>query len=324
MCLLAALLGLATPALAEVYAGTTVALETVAVTAEEDGVAAAIDALAGQRVEAGDALIRLKPQRVFAGQDGTVAIVQAKAGQTVDGEALEIAPVERYTIHCTVDKACQSAASTLVHSGETVYIKCTADGTHRAVGVVTQIDGSEYRVLTLGGELYVGEAVYLYRDGDFTASERVGAGTVVVSDTEAYEAHGRLTRLCVAAGDFAERGQLLYEVGGGEVVAGSAGIVAAISCAPGESVVKGQVVAEIVPDDAVGVEIGVDKDEAIRVAVGDAAQLVFAGREEEDAVPGVVVEIRDSDEAGVCLVRIQPAAAEPLPLGMSVEVRLGG
>lgn len=321
ICLLLALMGLATPALAEVYAGVTAALETVPICAEAAGTMAAVEAEVGQRVEAGQALAALKSEKVFAGQDGMVSLVEASAGEDVDGTVLEIALVERYTIHCTVDKAYQSAASTLLHSGETVYIKCTADGTHRAVGVVTQIDGSEYRVLTLGGELYVGEAVYLYRDGDFTASLRVGAGTVVASDTQVYEASGALSRLCVAAGDVVERGQLLYELGGGSVEAACAGILADISCQPGESVAKGQVVAGIVPEDAVGVEIEVDEAQVSRIAVGDAASLTFAGQEDECALPGTVVEILDAETLGTYIVRIKPEAGAQLPLGMSVEAR---
>ena len=197
--LLAALFSFSSVALAEYYEGKTAALSTVTVCAEADGKIEAVRVLEGQRVAAGEALFRLRSERTFSSQDGTVSLVSVKEGDKVSGSVLEIMPVERYTIHCTVAKAYQSAASTLIHSGETVYMKCTADGTHRAIGTVSQIDGSEYRVLTLGGELYVGETVYLYRDGDFTAAQRVGIGTVVVSDTGSMKP-AALSRLCVAAG----------------------------------------------------------------------------------------------------------------------------
>ena len=190
-------------ALAEVYAGSTVPLNTLTLRAETGGVVeTAIEA--GVRVEAGDTLLQTKPDRTFATQDGTVSLVYAEAGDTADGAVLELMPVQRYTVHCTVDRAYQSAASTRVRSGETLYIRCTTDGTHRAMGTVAKIDGSEYRVYTLAGELYVGETVYLYRDADFTAAERVGIGTVVVSDTEVYEAEGTLSLLRVAPGDTVE------------------------------------------------------------------------------------------------------------------------
>ena len=313
---------LAPAALAEVCEGRTAALETVQVRAAVGGSVEAVEVEAGQRVAAGEALIRLSAERTFASQDGTVSLVYAESGDTVSGPVLEIAPLERYAIHCTVDKAYQSADSTLVHGGETVYVKCTADGTHRAVGVVTQVEGSEFRVLTLGGELYVGETVYLYRDADFTADLRVGIGTVVVSDAVSYEAEGILTRLNVSEGDFVERGQLLYEIGGGEVSTPVAGIVASVSCEPGDAAAAEQAVVGIVPEGEVCVEIELDEAAAARVSVGDTAHLTFAGEEDEDASPGTVIEISAMAEDGRYAVRIRPESDRILPLGMSVRVRL--
>ncbi len=320
--LLAALFSFSSVALAEYYEGKTAALSTVTVCAEADGTIEAVRALEGQRVAAGEALFRLRSERTFSCQDGTVSLVNADVGDSVGGTVLEIMPKERYTVYCTVEKAYQSAAATLVHSGETVYVKCTTDGSHRAVGVVTQIDGSEYRVLTLGGELYLGETVYLYRDADFTAAQRVGIGTVVVSDTQTYEASGTLTRLIVAAGDEVERGQLLFEVNGGEIPAPIDGIITALSCHAGDSVGKDQAVAELVPDGEIGVEIQLDEADAAQIAVGDAALLTLAGQEDEDAIEGTVVEISAIAKSDKYTVRIRPETDMALPLGMGVGVRL--
>lgn len=320
--LLVALLCLSSVALAEVYEGRTVALSTVQIQAEQDGAVEAALALAGQRVEAGEPLVRLRGEKAFASQDGTVALVDAEVGDDVSGAVLELAPMERYTVYCTVDKAYQSAETTRVHSGETVYAKCAADGTHRAVGVVTQIDGEEYRVLTLGGELYVGETVYLYRDADCTAQQRVGIGTVLVSDTEAYEAQGTLSLLRVGEGDAVERGQLLFEIGGGEIDAPVGGIIASMACQAGETLEENQTVAELVPDGEIGVEIRVDETDVAKIQIGSAAQLVLAGQEDEDAVAGAVVEISAIAESDQYAVRIRPATDAALPLGMSVEVRM--
>lgn len=321
--LLLALAALAAPALAEVYEGTTAALSTVAVTAEASGTVEALDVCAGQRVEAGTRLAALRAEKTFAAQEGTVSLIYAGEGDDVSGTVLEITPVERYTIHCTVDKAYQSAESTLVHGGETVYVKCTADGTHRAVGVVTQIDGDEYRVLTLGGELYVGETVYLYRDEAFTTALRVGIGTVLASDTEAYEAEGSLSLLRVSEGDFVERGQLLYAIGGGEIAAPAGGIVANVSIQPGDRIEEDQVIAEIVPEDAIGVEIRVDETAAAAIRPGDGALLTFADSGDEEAVPGTVADVSAIADSGLYTVRVLPERREALSLGMRVEVRIG-
>lgn len=313
---------LAAPALAEVYEGTTAALATVTVCADASGVVEAVPARAGQRVEAGQALCRTQPEKTFASQDGAVSLLYAAEGDEVSGTVLEIMPLERYTIYCTVDKAYRSAASTLVHSGETLYVKCTANGTHRAIGVVTQIDGEEYRVLTVGGELYVGETVYLYRDADFNAAQRVGIGTVVVTDTEVYEAEGEITRLRVSEGDYVERGQLLFETGGGEITAPAGGILTSLSCQPGGAIEEGQIVAELVPEDAICVEVQVDETVAARLSPGDAALLTFAGEEDEEASAGAVIDVSAIAESEMYTVRIRTEDTRALALGMRVEVRL--
>lgn len=318
---LAALLALMPAALAEVHEGTTAALSTVTVLSAASGAVSELNARAGDRVEAGQALATLSASPTFATQDGTVSLINAREGEDVSGDCLELLPVNLYEIYCTVDKAYQSAGSTLVHSGETLYIKCTADGSHRAVGVVTAIDGEEYRVVTLGGELYVGETVYLYRDEDFTTAQRVGIGTVLSSDPEVYRAEGTVTRMCVAEGDYVERGQLLFTLGGGEIVAPVDGILTALSLSPGDSVAEDQAVAEIVPADQICVELRVDEDAAARIRPGDEAELYFADRPEV-SVPGAVDSVAWIAADGEYAVRVLPDMDAALSLGMSVSVRL--
>ena len=318
---LALALLLSATALAEVYEGTTAALSTVTVAAETSGLVQEIDAAAGSHVDAGEALVSMKPERVFATQDGTVSMVNAQVGDAVDGTLLEVTPLNRYQIHCTVDKAYQSAEATLVHSGETVYVRCTSDGTHRAIGVLTRVEGSEYRVVTLGGELYLGETVYLYRDEAFTASQRIGIGTVVANDPQSYEASGTVTSLWVEAGDGVERGQLLYAVNGETVSAPVSGIVTAVSVQPGDRIEADNLVAEIVPDGQVCAVIQVSESEASRFSPGQLVRLTKTYGPDETTFPGTVESISWVAENDQYAVRILPEAGVELPLGMSVTVR---
>ena len=307
-------------ALAEVYEGTTTALSTVTVTADVTGDVDSVNVRPGDLVQVGDALATLGSEPIFASSDGYVSLINGNEGDDLDGTLLEVMPLERYQIHCTVDKAYQSADATLVHSGETLYVRCTADGTHRAVGIVTLVEGSEYRVLTLGGELYVGETVYLYRDADFTTDQRVGIGTVVVNDTQAYAASGVLTRLCVQEGDVVERGQLLAEIGGGIVHAPATGIVTSVSVQAGDAVEEGQVLAEVVPDGQVCVSLQVNEAEAAHVKPGQSTELTLP--DGETILSGSVIDCAWATENGAYTVRILPEAGVCLPLGMSVTARL--
>lgn len=318
--LLLALL-LTASALAEAYEGVTAPLSTTVVSAGVSGVVEALDVEAGSHIESGNVMVSLKPERVFAAQDGSISLVNAREGDKIDGTLLELMPLERYLIYCTVEKAYQSAESTLVHSGETVYVRCTADGSHRAVGVLTEIEGEEYRVVTLGGELYLGETVYLYRSDTFAASQRIGIGTVVSNDTQSYEASGAVSRLMVDEGDAVERGQLLCEINGGTIDAPVPGIVTAVDVSAGEAVEEGQAVAEIVPDDQVCVEIQVGESEASDFKRGQRVTLTLACDAEEKTFGGTVIDSAWLAEDARFTVRILPDTDTRLPLGMRVTVR---
>ena len=308
-------------ALAEAYEGTTALLSTAAVTAGASGIVQTLGVEVGSHVRSGEAMAAMKPERAFAAQDGSISLINASEGEKIDGTLLELSPLERYRIYCTVDKAYQSAESTLVHSGETVYVRCTTDGSHRAVGVLTEIEGEEYRVVTLGGELYLGETVYLYRSDTFAASQRIGIGTVVSNDTQGYEASGTVSRLLVSEGDEVERGQLLYEINGGTIDAPVSGIVTSIDVRAGEAVAEGQVVAEIVPDGQICVEIQVSESEASSFSKGQRVALTQTFDAGEKTFDGTVLDSAWLAEDALYTVRILPDAGTTLPLGMSITVR---
>ena len=191
--------------------GTVTATGEVEVYATNDAVVDSIGVLTGQAVAQGDALLELRTEKVFAAEDGTVASVEVASGECADGNVMSIAPLSRYTIYCSVGDAYDEPDNMLLHMGQTLYARCKTDGTHRAVARVCAIYGEYFTLEALGGELYVGEVVYLYESDDFKSSGRVGIGTVVSSEACEYAARGCLTALYVEAGDAVERGQLLFE-----------------------------------------------------------------------------------------------------------------
>lgn len=313
--MLAALM-LGASALAEVYSGSTVADRSIRI--EVEGELAETCVRVGEQVAAGDLLATVETTGVFAAQDGTVASIEVQAGDEVDGTVMEIAPMARYRIYCTVEKAYDSAQSMLVHSGETLYIRCTTDGTHRGIGTVTQIEGSEYQLLTTAGELYVGETVYLYRDSDFSSAQRVGIGTVVGNETQVYEGAGKVSRICVSEGEAVQRGELLYEIWTGsseEILATQDSIVVSVPSAEDPAF-------ELVPLDALCVELTLDETAAAALEVGDEVALVYAGDPEEQLYPGTVAYIARTSQEGGYVVRIEPQES-PQRIGQSVQVHVG-
>ena len=86
--LLLSLLAFVIPALAEVYEGITTAFSSEIVSSDGSGTLESLCVQVGQRVEEGQPLAVLFPEKTFASQDGTVALIQANEGDTVSGEVL--------------------------------------------------------------------------------------------------------------------------------------------------------------------------------------------------------------------------------------------
>ena len=81
-----ALLMICSPALAEVFTGTTVARSTMNITAQAGGIIDELYVQPGSVVKEGEVIARLRTTKVFATQNGTVARIQAKEGKKNTGD----------------------------------------------------------------------------------------------------------------------------------------------------------------------------------------------------------------------------------------------
>ncbi len=159
------------------------------------------------------------------------------------GAALYIAPENKYSISADIEKAYNDSANKYVNIGETVYISCTSDGAHTAVGEIVAAEGTTYTVETTSGELMMEETVNIYRSSEYTSSSRIGRGTVSRTAEIAVTGTGSVVALHVSDGDTVERGQLLFETvtgdldglyaTGNEIVSEISGVVASVSASAG-------------------------------------------------------------------------------------------
>ncbi|NLD60627.1 MAG: HlyD family efflux transporter periplasmic adaptor subunit [Clostridiales bacterium] len=338
---LLALALLTAPASAEAkFEGTVVAGEAFAVWAEYGGRVSEVSAEAGDLVSVGEALMALETTKVFATRDGTVAKVFAEAGEdateaTEDyGSAIAVAPVNKYTIYMTVDGAYDSATTKRIQMGETLYLKCTKNGTHRGVGIVTEVDNDEYTILCTGGSFSNGETIYAYRDSAYASRQRVGEGTVIATDVDLYAADGTVVKCHVADGDEVERGQLLMEVAGGaptdegwnggRVGAETGGIVLCVLASAGDSVSQGQAVATLCRADGLEIAFAVPEAELSEVQEGARATVELPGTHEayEGTVERMLYSAEEGEAAYMAYVRLT-AGAETLAIGRNVTVRVG-
>lgn len=283
---------------AEVYTAVTTARQTVSVEAD------VLCAEAGQTVRAGDTVGSNRVTKVFASEDGVVSSIAYEEGDSVSGTVLEIMPTEKYAVYCKSEEVA-------AYAGETVYLKCTKNGTHRGVGVVCLPDGNEFRVLTTGGEFYVGETVYIYRDDAFSSDQKIGIGTVVINDTLPYEGSGKLAHLHVTVGESVERGELLYETTEADtetVTAETDGVV--LSAENG--------VLTIAPDGDLVITATIDENALSDFSVGSTVEIRPAYAEEDENSTGTVTGISGID--GEYTVTIEPEDDTGFLYGMTVTV----
>ena len=292
--LLLALLCCLTPcaALADVsFDGSVVSGGATSVRAPFGGVVTSVSVQAGDRVEAGDAVAEVETTTVYAPEAGTVTGLFVQPGDNAEtvaaryGAALYIAPTNKYSIAADIEKAYNDSANKYVNIGETVYIACTSDSDHTAVGVIVAAEGTTYTVETTSGELMMEETVNIYRSSERNSSSRIGRGTVSRTSEVAVSATGSVVALHVSDGDTVERGQLLFETVSGDldglyatgstIVSTVSGVVASVNASAGATLNKGDTVLSVYPDDSLEIEIDVEEYDLGSIAVGDEVSIRF-------------------------------------------------
>ena len=287
--------------------------------------------------------------KTYASTDGTVSGVFAREGDSADGVKTQygalvyIEPINRYTLECSTEKGYNSSENRYIHIGESVFLKCTKDGSHQGRGVVTGLDEKEdnkFTVEVTGGEFYMGETVDIYRSEDYASASRIGRGTVGRTKTVAVNAEGSVLKMHVKAGDTVERGELLFETVSGtldglyapdkQVVSDTAGVIATVDAGNGTSVEKDAKIATIYPNDAMQIKMVISEADLMDVTVGGKAEIEFnwdadSGRRFEGTISSIsYLSEKQSDGAAsqsaqyVAYVDFTPD--ETVRIGMTVIV----
>lgn len=337
---LAAALCLGGAAQAEAFfTGTVAARETVSVVADVGGTVESLSVRAGERVEAGQTVATVRATGVYAVADGTVRGLTAQQGDSAEQTVLSIAPVSRYTVSATLDDAYDTAANKYITLGESVYMRCSADGTHRAIGRVVDIEGSNYTVEVTGGELYMEETVYIYREDSYESSSRIGSGTVSRSQEIAVSGTGLVASICVGEGESVERGQLLFTcvdadsaesaARGGSVISTASGVVTSVAAQVGQALGRGASVICVCPDGAMCVELEVEEADLGYIQVGDRVDIYFDWDEDgANAAVGTVTAISalgtQGEDGVIYTAYVDFEATDAVRLGMTVSATVTG
>lgn len=322
----------------ETFDGAVVAGDAVLVTAPYGGTVEKVHIRQGQLLEAGDEIAVMETSRVVASEDGTIRGIFARVGDDSSGTAMYLAPVSKYTVSATVSKAASTAETRYVTIGEKVYIRCSKDGTHRARGVITAVNGTGYTVETTAGELYMEETVYIYRAEDYDDELCIGSGTVSRTDAVAVKGTGSILRMHVQDGENVERGQLLFETVDGvitdgviadpRVTASVGGVAAEVRVQTGQKVNQGDVLLTVYQPEDYQIRFSIPEELLSSVKIGAAARIYFNWNEDKsEPCSGVVTEVSyvGSQSAGGETMYdgyITFEADESVRLGMNVTVVL--
>lgn len=341
MCMLLGLMLLLGSAAAdEQHDGQVVAGEIVSVTAPFGGTVKSTGLRAGTLVHVNDQIAMISTSRVLATEDGTIRGVFAGEGDSAAGTVMYLAPVSKYTVSASVSKAYESAETTYVTIGETVYLRCTKDGSHKARGVITGVKGTSYTVQTTAGELYMEETVNIYRTAGYDAKQCIGSGTVSRTDAIAVGGSGMILAMHVQDGDTVERGQLLFETvdgsGDGMIYADSAvrstveGVVAEVKVKAGQAVKTGDVLMTVYQPADYQIRMDIPEDMISTIREGDRALIYFNWNEDKSRpFAGEVKEIsymsnqsQDAAAETTYSAYVSFQADETVRLGMNVTVVL--
>lgn len=311
--------------------------QTLLQCADQGGMIQSIDVQAGSYVQAGDTIAQLSLTQVYAPWDGTVSTLFAEAGSSADdavdkyGAVLSIAPESLYTLYATAEYAYESLETQAIHSGQTVYMKCTANGTHRGVGRITKINGDIFHIEATGGEFYNGETVYVYLNDDYETKNRIGKATVVASTAESVTGEGDIVKMYVQEGDFVEKGQLLFETVGslndeGETSALTAsvdGYIVAIHAQANQPIEKDAPLIEICPMDSLWLTANVSEADITAIHLGDSVIVNFDLSEETLRMDAEVSDISYLPQEGASIayeVRIRLNADPRIKPGMNADI----
>ena len=337
--LFAALLPINAMAATEELTGNVVAGYEISIEAPITGVVTEIVCRPGQWLQSGDALATVQLLHFYSPADGTVGAVDLQPGESADTTVMSIFPVSKYTVSASTDAlyGVSDAGRYYVHLGETLYIRCTKDRSHVAVGVVTKVDGPSFTVETTGGELYLEEEVNLYRSSDHAFSSWIGTGHVARTEAHAITGSGSLLSVMVSPGQEVERGQLLFTCApgpvddftprDGHIRTQTSGVLASSALMAGNPVQKGMSVATLYPLDGFQVAAKVPEDMLLHVTEGQSLRFYLEWNENEPlwydgVVESIAFETDQMTGEPSFVAYISFAADDSVRLGMSAIVEV--
>lgn len=313
-----------------------VAPETVKITAPFAGTLLPFDLEAGEETAANAVLFEIDTTPVYAPVSGKISSVFAAIGDDASGliahygALAAIEPVYMLYVDADTDNAHDNDDNHYLHTGETLYLKCSSE---KGVGVVTSVHGEDYIVEIRSGNFDLDDLVQCYRESAMSYDSKTGDGKVKRFDDIAVTASGRIAAVHVQPGDTVKAGDLLFETvdplsapdASPVITAPVSGAVSALYAASGAQVYRGQLLCEIADLSTLELSAEVDELDLNAIRTGDSLTFTLDAYGSE-IFTGTVTQIRPMgmtrQNATYFDVRISLPQGRTLLPGMNATVTL--
>ena len=192
--------------------------KTVQITAPCSGVLLPFDWRTGDLADADDVLFEMDTIKLYAPVDGTVGAVFAEPGDLasdVIGQYSMLMSLEKendLTISASTTGAYNDEDNRTIHMGETVYFEQSNDRDNEGEGRVIAVDGKNYVVELTKGDFDDGDSVKIYREDNMTTKSCIGSGKIVRSAEVYLSSVGRVVSCPVREGYKVRKGDVLMEL----------------------------------------------------------------------------------------------------------------
>jgi biotin carboxyl carrier protein len=300
----------------------------------------------GDQVDAGEALISIRPLQLLAANDGIIRSLLAVVGDKAEAVAQQFGALcyidrtDVMRVRASTDKAYDKPENRAIYVGESlrVYNGKDSDPLY-AVGTVISISGEDYIVEIPSDVFDLEDDVKLYRgeDGAYRSGDKVGEGEVERAPLIPVVGEGTIARIEVADGQRVRRGDALLTLDAAdavydqsaetEVTAARAGAVSALYVQKGQRVIKDQLLMTVEPLDKLEFQVDVDELDITSVQAGGAMQVKVDGLDGAivqatvDKIDPLGVSVLDTTKYAVTLsIQSPPAGLMP---GMRVTAYWG-
>ena len=248
---------------------------------------------AGDAVSQGDILFSIEAENVYAEVDGTVAAVYAPAGSNADaaveryGAAIVIERADRYEIKTNTSTGHKSEKNRNLYVGTEVFLRST-DLKYFADGIITEVNGRNFTVAVIGGDLQFTKDVRIYTSDSYESTAVLARASLSHVPPVAVTASGTILATNVQKGDSVKAGDLLFtyvpdvlepalrgKADALTVKADEALVVTTMNVTQGDSVQKGQVLCTAYTMGDYQLQGEVDEGDLSRIAVGDTMKVTF-------------------------------------------------